>query len=70
LDTCGEVNVVHFGQVWDWGAGSDRPTLGCRIVGLRSDDRVGVEGCAARVNVGLEDFGEAWCYAAAAAGVS
>ena len=43
--------------------------MGGRVVELGLHGRVGVEGCAAGVDVGLEDFGEAWCYTAAAAGV-
>ena len=61
--------MVYLGEAGDRRAGGERPGLGCRVVELGLDCCVGVEGCAAGVDVGLEDFGEAWCYTAAAAGV-
>lgn len=64
----GEVDVVDFREVGDRRGCGERPSLGVGVVGLGLHGCVVVESGAAGLDVREEDFGEAWCDAAAAAG--
>ena len=68
LHAGGEVDVVDLGQGGDRRGGGEGPGLGSGVVALRLDGCIGVECSAAGVDVREEELGEAWCYAAAAAG--